>query len=193
VKRPALARLLRAAKRLTRQREFVVIGSLSVLGALPDPPARMVGSIDVDLYPRGDPGRIDEIARRLGQGSAFHRRHGIYADPVSPALASLPEGWERRLIALPLGAEVVAWCLEPHDAAVSKYVRCEERDREWCRAGLAHRVLSAKVIRSRFRETHNVEPGEIERARAALAADLLLVAKRSGTAGPRAKRSRPRG
>lgn len=90
----------------------------------------MIGSINVDFYPRGDPGRIDEIARELGECSAFHRRHGIYADPVSPALASLPDVWERRLIALPLGAEAVAWCLEPNDAAVSKYVRCETRGRE---------------------------------------------------------------
>jgi hypothetical protein len=190
VKRLALARLLRAARRLTRQREFVLIGSLCVLGAVPDPPARMIGSIDVDFYPRGDPGRIDEIARELGEGSAFHLRHGIYADPVSPALASLPEGWEQRLIALPLGAEVVAWCLEPNDAAVSKYVRCEGRDREWCRAGLAHRILSGRVIRARFGVTHNVEPGEIERARDALAEDLRLVAASPAGRRPRARRPR---
>ena len=177
MKRVELARLLTAAKRLTRHREFVIIGSLSVLGATLSPPADMIGSIDVDLYPKADPGRIDEIARQLGEGSPFHRRHGIYADPVSPALASLPEGWEARLIALRLGAEVVAWCLEPNDAAVSKYVRCEERDRVWCRAGLAHRILSSRTIQARFRRTFAVERGEIERARSALTEDLALVRK----------------
>lgn len=172
MKRVELARLLKAAKRLSKHREFVVIGSLSVLGSAIDPPAAMVGSIDVDLYPKSDPGRIDEIARGLGEGSPFHRRYGLYADPVSPFLASLPDGWERRLIALRLGADVIAWCLEPNDAAVSKYVRCEERDRMWCRAGLEHGILTARIIRSRLRTTYIVEPGEIERARDALAADL---------------------
>jgi hypothetical protein len=175
VKRLSLARLLAAARRLTNHRDFVIIGSLSVLGTRADPPAEMVGSIDVDLYPKADPGHIDEIARHLGEGSAFHLRHGMYADPVSPHLASLPAGWEARLIALPLGATVIGWCLEPNDAAVSKYVRCEERDRLWCRAGLAHRILSARVIRSRLRQTYNVEPGEIERARAALQEDVATI------------------
>lgn len=189
MKRVELARLLRAAKRLTRHREFVVIGSLSVLGTLSDPPAQMIGSIDVDLYPKADPGRIDEIARNLGEGSAFHERHGIYADPVSPHLASLPEGWQDRLVQLRLGPEVVAWCLEPNDAAVSKYVRCEERDRTWCRAGLAGRVLSERIIRARFRETYLVEIGELERARVALDEDVASVKPRRA-AQPRSKNRR---
>ncbi|MFN0301523.1 MAG: DUF6036 family nucleotidyltransferase [Burkholderiales bacterium] len=172
MKRIELARLLKAAKRLSKHREFVVIGSLSVLGSAADPPPAMIGSIDVDFYPKADPGRIDEIVRGLGEGSAFHQRYGVYADPVSPHLASLPDGWERRLVALRLGSEVIAWCLEPNDAAVSKYVRCEERDRVWCRAGLAHRILSARTIRLRLRVTFIVEPGEIERARAALEVDV---------------------
>lgn len=186
MKRLALARLLNAAKRLIKHREFVVIGSLSVLGTLADPPAPMIGSIDVDLYPRADPGRIDEIARQLGEGSRFHQRHGVYADPVSPHLASLPEGWQSRLVQLRLGADVVAWCLEPNDAAVSKYVRCEERDRLWCRAGLAGGILSEQIIRARFRETYLVEPGELERAREALDEDAAL------TRAPRARKPRPK-
>ena len=131
----------------------------------------MIASNDVDLYPKSDPGRIDEIARVLGEGSAFHSKAGIYADPVSPSLPSLPDGWEARLIALPLAGDSVAWCLDPHDAAVSKYVRCEPRDRVWCLAGLRHGILSAPLLRRRLRETHAVEPGEIERARRALAED----------------------
>jgi hypothetical protein len=125
MKRIELARLLKAAKRLTKHREYVLIGSLSILGSAADPPAEMVGSIDVDLYPRTDPGRIAEIAHQLGEGSAFHRRYGIYADPVSPYLA----------------------------------------------AG----ILSAAIIRERFRVTYAVEDGEIARARKALTEDLRKV------------------
>lgn len=190
MKRLELARLLAAAKRLIRHRDFVIIGSLSILGATLDPPEEMVGSIDVDLYPKSDPGRIDEIARTLGEGSAFHRRHGIYADPVSPFLPSLPEGWEERLIALRLATGVIAWCLEPHDAAVSKYVRGEKRDRLWCRAGLAHRILKANTLRARLRNTHAVEPGEIDRARAAIEMDVRdLRSTRTRETKKRSKRS----
>ena len=189
MKRLELARLLAAARRLIRHRDFVIVGSLSILGARLDPPEEMIGSIDVDLYPKSDPGRIDEIARTLGQGSAFHRRHGIYADPVSPFLASLPDGWEERLIPLPLATGVTAWCLEPHDAAMSKYVRGEERDRLWCRAGLAHRILKAGTLRERIRNTHAVEPGEIDRARTAIEADVRAVrTSRRRQAGKRHKK-----
>ena len=180
MKRAELGGLLAEAARLTHHRDYVIVGSLSILGAVLDPPEAMIGSIDVDLYPKSDPGRIDEIARVLGEGSAFHRRTGIYADPVSPSLASLPDGWEARLIALPLAGGCVAWCLEPHDAAVSKYVRCEPRDRAWCLAGLRHRILSAPLLRKRLGETHAVEPGEIPRARKALAEDARKARKRPG-------------
>ena len=124
--------------------------------------------------------RLREARRTctIAEGSPFHRRYGLYADPVSPYLASLPDGLERRLVALRLGADLIAWCLEPNDAAVSKYVRCEERDRVWCRAGLEHRILTARIIRSRFRTTYIVEPGEIERARDALAADVRELKRR---------------
>ena len=44
---------------------------------------------------------------------------------------------------------IVAYFLDPDDAAVSKYARCEPRDREWIRAGLLAGLLSiAKIDRS---------------------------------------------
>ena len=181
MKRADLGRLLAEAARLTSHRDYVIVGSLSILGAVLDPPQEMIGSIDVDLYPKSDPGRIEEIAEVLGAGSAFHRQTGIYADPVSPFLPSLPDGWEERLIALALAGGSVAWCLEPHDAAVSKYVRCERRDRAWCRAGLRHGILSAALLRERLRQTHAVEPGEIARARRALSDDARRARHRRKT------------
>ncbi len=42
------------AQKLTNHSEYVIIGSLSVLGALASPPKSMVMSVDVDLYPRLD-------------------------------------------------------------------------------------------------------------------------------------------
>ena len=62
-------RLLVEARRVTNHPDFVIIGSLSVLGAVANPPVSMTGSIDIDLYPKNDPGRATEIAKALGLGS----------------------------------------------------------------------------------------------------------------------------
>ena len=75
----------------------MIVGSLSILGATASPPADMVHSIDVDLYPRQDPGRAEEIARALGLGTDFEQENGYYADAVSPSLPTLPDDWESRL------------------------------------------------------------------------------------------------
>jgi hypothetical protein len=63
---------------------------------------------------------------------------------------------------------IVAFLLDPNDAAVSKYARGEPRDREWIRAGLEAGVLNAGVIASRFRETSFLDDDERTRAMAAL-------------------------
>lgn len=82
--RKDIDRLLVEAKRITNHPDFVIIGSLSVLGAVANPPVSMTGSIDIDLYPKNDPGRASEIAKALGLGSAFESTYGYYADAVSP-------------------------------------------------------------------------------------------------------------
>jgi hypothetical protein len=47
--RAAIHRLLDAAHALTHHCDFVIIGSLSVLGTELTPPAEMLMSVDVDL------------------------------------------------------------------------------------------------------------------------------------------------
>ena len=89
--------LLVEASKLSNHKEFVIIGSLSVLASEIPAPDEMLMSIDVDFYPRLDPGRAGEIARQLGPESAFAENKGLYADAVSPFLAALPDGWEQRL------------------------------------------------------------------------------------------------
>lgn len=174
-------RLLTEAMRLTNHRDFVIIGSLSVLGSTRPLPERMTMSTDVDLYPKNDPGRATEIASQFGLGSDFEQQHGYYADAVSPALPTLPEGWQTRLVRVAFDNGVIAWFLEPNDAAVSKYARGEDRDREWIRAGLLAGILSLPTLEYRFRETIMAEPGESKRAKQALEEDRLWLARQQGT------------
>lgn len=169
--------LLGEASRRTRHTEFVIVGSLSVLGVLGKRPVprRMLLSIDVDCFTPKDPARIFELNNSLGAGSEFERAHGYYLDPVSPLLPTLPANWEYRLIRLPLAGGITVGFLDPNDAAVSKYARGEPRDREWLRAGLEAGLLSAPIIESRFRDTIFLDDAESRRAKHLLAQDLAWL------------------
>ena len=168
-----LHKLFAEAKKLTNHSEFVVVGSLSILGVVQGNavPPRMLMSIDVDCYARQDPERIYDLKKALGEGSPFEAAHGFYLDPISPKLPTLPEQWEYRLLRVPLRDGIVIFFLDPNDAAVSKYARCEPRDREWIRAGLEAGLISAPIVASRFQQTVFLSSEEQKRAINALAED----------------------
>jgi len=130
------------------------------------PPPDMVMSRDVDLYPKFDPDRgFQEIAQHLCQESDFFREHGIYADAISPRLLSLPQGWENRLIQIPLKGGVVAWFIEPNDAAIGKLMRGEEHDLRWVKSGMSEGILQLDTIEERLRQTSNALDEDFENAR----------------------------
>jgi hypothetical protein len=171
VKREDLGRLFARARDLCGERDYVVLGSLCVLGVAGEFPPRMAASLDVDAYTRSDPKRVFDLVPALGQGSPFEAEFGYYLDPISPRVATLPHGWEERLTRIQLGEDVAGWFLEPNDAAVSKYARMEPRDREWIRPGLRAGLLSAAVLEGRFARTTFLDAGESSRARAAFEED----------------------
>ncbi len=171
MRREDLARLFKEARSLIGETDYVVLGSLAVLGYAGEVPARMSASIDVDAYSKHDPGRIFALTGALGQGSPFEAAHGYYLDPIAPSVATLPEGWERRLARIALADEVTAWFLEPNDAAVSKYARMEPRDREWIRPGLRAGILSLATLDERSSLTTFLDADESARARKALEED----------------------
>lgn len=145
--------------------EFVIVGSLAILGAVSKPPSTM--SIDVDTYLKNDPQRTGELVEALGQGSGFEDEFGYYLDPVSPNLPSFPEGWQDRLILLDFG-DVKAFFVDPNDVAVSKYMRGEDRDLRWLRAGLKEKLLSMDIIERRIASAPALE-GELQAARKRMA------------------------
>ena len=159
----ALMHLLAAAQKLCGQRDYVVIGSLSILGmAQVDAiPMDMTLSIDADCYTLADPPRVFGLSAQLGEGSAYHHDHGVYLDPASPHLPTLPQGWAQRLI-LVNQPPVIAHCLEPNDAAISKLARGEPRDLRWVRAGLQANLISLPVLRLRARDTAYLDAVEQE-------------------------------
>lgn len=165
----SLLHLLSEARAAVGHSEYVVIGSLSILGMedVAQIPQGMSMSIDVDAYTRKDPGRIFDLQDLLGENSPFHRDHGIYLDAVSPDLPTLPDGWESRMLKVEHDGLIV-WFLHPDDAAVSKLARSDENDIRWVREGVAARLISPPMVKAHFRHTRFFDEEEEKRAREGL-------------------------
>ncbi len=165
-------KLLGQIKAKTNHDEFVIMGSLSILGSSIRPPRQMAYSIDVDLYLKSDPNRHLEITQ-VGEDSSFRVEHGYYADPITPQLVSLPEGWEDRLIKKDFG-DLSAYFLDPNDCAVSKYIRGQENDLRWVREGIKTNILDISKIERRL-PTANCLDGEVAAARKLIQQDKRLL------------------
>ena len=98
MKRADLEHILRASKGATGETEFIVIGSQAILGKHPDAPRVLRQSMEADVYPKFRPELSQEIEGSLGRYSHFDTTFGYHADGVSPNTATLPEGWEARLV-----------------------------------------------------------------------------------------------
>lgn len=150
MRREDIQQALEAARIVSRHSEFVVAGSLSVLGLLNAPPIEMSMSNDIDFYPLRDPQAAGEVAELLGEDSEFHERNGFYLDPISPELPILPSGWEERLVKVALG-RITAYFLDVNDTAVSKYARSAENDLRWLEAGYEAGLINIDTIEARVR------------------------------------------
>ncbi len=145
MKREELEHVIRAAADITKD-EIVVVGSQAVLAQYPDAPEALLVSLEVDVYPRGNPEQAIEIDAAMGDGSPFHETFGYYAHGVGPETPVAPAGWQERLIRLDLPAilaksgTVTAWCLEVHDLVLAKLAAGQPHDfvfaEEALRAGL---------------------------------------------------------
>lgn len=157
---------LQRAREISGHTDYVVIGSLSILGVEEGRsiPQDMSMSIDIDCYTKADPPRIFDLAASLGEDSDFRIEHGYYLDPVSPHLPSLPDAWETRMLRVDRDGLHI-WFIDPNDAAVSKYARSEPRDLRWVRAGLLSGLISLPTVRSRLRSTTFLDAEEDQRAR----------------------------
>jgi len=161
VRREDLEHLIRAAGAVSGSRRIVVIGSQAVLGQFPyNAPPRTTLSMEADLLPIDAPETAELLTGTLGELSPFHNSFGYFGDGVSLRTATLPDGWQDRLIPIdnPNTNGYVGLCLEIHDLMISKYCAGREKDREFCaaiaQAGLAdHATLVGRLAATRLDKT----------------------------------------
>ena len=144
--------LLSKAGKLAQDRDFFLIGSQSLRGVCSAIPRDFPKTIEADLYPRHHPQAWGILRDELGKTSDFFARHGYYLDRTDPALASIPDGWLERLIPFrtPRTGGVTAWYLEPHDRFASKLVAWREKDQQFLRSMLKHKLAKLRIVVNRI-------------------------------------------
>lgn len=152
MKREHFDHVLRAAAAIVED-ELIIVGSQAILAQYPSPPAEMVVSEELDIYPRSDPSRSIEIDAALGQGSLFEETFGYRAHGVGPETAVLPAGWEERLVRVEVetarGTPAVAWAVEAHDLVLSKLAAGREEDYTFSVAAIKSGIVDQDELRRR--------------------------------------------
>lgn len=171
MRRADLEHVIRAAAEVAGDDELVIVGSQAILGQFPDAPESMLLSREADVYPKNHPERADEIDGSLGDGSYFDSSFGYYAHAVGPETAKAPAGWQERLV--PVRSEntggATGWCLEAHDLVLSKCVAGRDRDWEFAKEALRHRLVDPDELQRRAADLP-LPPAEAERIQRMLAA-----------------------
>jgi hypothetical protein len=152
MRRSELEHLIRAAAAITDQYEIMIVGSQSILGAVPDAPEALLQSMEADMYPLHRPDLADLIDGAIGELSPFEERFGYYAQGVGPETAVLPAGWESRRVKIQnQNTDLrIGFCLEPHDLAASKLAAGRDKDWEFVRTMLVYRLIEPEVLLGRI-------------------------------------------
>ena len=151
MKREDFEHVIRAAAAIVED-ELVVIGSQAVLAQFPEAPESLLKSLEVDLFPRSNPERAEEIDGAIGDGSRFHETYAYYAHGVGPETAIAPARWEDRLIRLEVPANgrkkdvAVAWCLELHDLVLAKIAAGRPHDFEFVEEALRSSLVDTERL-----------------------------------------------
>lgn len=151
---------MRASAGITGASEFIVVGSQSILGAVPNPPRELTLSVEADIFTLRSPHDANLIEGTIGEGSPFHSTFGYHAHGVGPETAKLPRGWQQRLVrvASPETGGAAGLCLDPTDLAVSKLIAGREKDIDFVAALFRHRLADPASARGRLAETDAPAP-----------------------------------
>jgi len=155
VKKHELEHIIRSARTICEDDEFIIIGSQSLHGKYPNLADELNFSAEVDIIAKNKSDNT-ELLNNIGVDSPFHEMNGYYADPVDFETATLPKNWKNRLVNLKVetntnGAR--AYCLEPHDLVVAKLAAGREKDRVFISGLLKRNLIEPNKIADRIVET----------------------------------------
>ena len=172
MKKQEVDHVLRAAGRITREKQFIIVGSQALHGKYPDLADDIVRSAEVDLYAKDHPEKTESL-NAIGVYSTFHEQYGYYADPVDATTATLPKGWRGRLVNLPPGDTegVLGLCLDPHDLAIAKYVAGRDKDLQFNRQLVSRGLLERDKLLMLLAATA-IDDAQRTRIAAAIALDF---------------------
>ena len=149
MKRDELAHVLRASAAISNETSFVLVGSQAILLLLEQPPADLLVSTEIDLYPALRPEKADLIDGAIGAHSTFHDTFGYHVDGVGPETASLPKDWMSRAVLTYFG-EITAICPDLHDLVVSKCAAGRGKDADFVRILLASGLVEENILLERI-------------------------------------------
>ncbi len=182
MRREDLEHVIRAAAAVSGCSDIVVIGSQAILAQHPNAPAALLFSQETDVYPREDPERAIYIDGAMGDGSQFHETFGYYAHGIGPETVTAPTGWEARLVPVRVirapasDGEATGWCLEAHDLVLAKCAAGRERDWEFAREAMLHRLVESDELLRRVSDLP-LDDSRQERLRALLVGVIAATSR----------------
>ena len=147
--------ILRSIATITEHKNFVLIGSASVLMRAKNIPLDMLNTNEIDVY---SPDASDEeefsdiVEGTIGKGTRFDTTFGYFGDGVSSKTATMPLDWTSRAKAIDnLGIEGVTVTVpDINDIALAKMFAWRDKDKVWLMAGVRALILKPRLMRERL-------------------------------------------
>jgi hypothetical protein len=110
----------------------------------------------------------------------FHDTHSYYAHGVGAETATLPAGWEDRLIPIRNDntRQATGLCLEAHDLVLSKLAAGREKDYRFVSDAIDGKIVEAETLRERL-EAMPLSAERLNQLRKALEGQIRRAARDS--------------
>ncbi len=148
-----LFELIKKINEISSDEKPIIVGSQAIHAITTNLPEIAKKSIECDFLLVG--GKVEirtEVNKNLGVFSDFQLEHGFYADALGLATVILPTDWRERL--QPLlneNGEIIAYCAEIYDIAVSKLIAGRDKDFQFLRDTFLLEIVSVKQFILRIR------------------------------------------
>jgi hypothetical protein len=157
VRKSDLFELIREINEISLEEKPIIVGSQAIHAVTENLPEIAQKSIECDFLLTSGKSEIRHaINKKLGVFSNFQLKHGYYADALGLATVVLPTDWDKRLQPLTDNkGEIVAYCAEIHDIAVSKLIAGREKDFRFLNDAFLLEIISTAefIVRVRLIES----------------------------------------